>query len=71
MLAIRREVVDYGAIPLSSWLPHGDSTVAIQTWLRQCSDIAREDGTHRENTTYRSLLEVRACFNIQGMATAA
>ncbi|KAK9916762.1 hypothetical protein WJX75_006671 [Coccomyxa subellipsoidea] len=47
MLAIRREVVDYGAIPLSSWLPHGDSTVAIQTWLRQCSDIAREDGTHR------------------------
>ncbi|CAL8467086.1 g6622 [Coccomyxa elongata] len=47
MLAIRREVVDYGAIPLSSWLPHGDSTVAIQAWLRQAIPATREDGTHR------------------------
>lgn len=51
MLAIRREVVDYGAIPLSSWLPHGDSTAAIQNWLRHSSEIARVDGTHRKDAT--------------------
>ena len=48
LLAIRREVIDYGAIPLSSWLYHGDSPAAIQTLLLQLLEAGQEDGSRCE-----------------------
>jgi hypothetical protein len=48
MFAIRREIIDYGAIPLSSWLPQGDSPAVIQVLLRHLISVATEDGTHRK-----------------------
>jgi hypothetical protein len=48
LLAIRREVIDYGAIPLSSWLYHGDSPAAIQTLLLQLLEAGQEEGSRCE-----------------------
>ena len=49
LLAIRREVIDYGAIPLSSWLQHGDSPVAIQSLLLLLLEAGQEEGNRCES----------------------
>ena len=48
LLAIRREVIDYGAIPLSSWLHHGDTPAALQSLLLQLIEVGREEGSRCE-----------------------
>ena len=49
LLAIRREVIDYGAIPLASWLYHGDSPAAIQTLLLLLLEAGQEEGDRCES----------------------
>ena len=48
MLAIHRTVIDHAALPLSSWLPQVDTAASVQMLLRQLSEVAVVDGTHRE-----------------------
>jgi len=43
---IRREVIEYGALPIAAWLHHIDGAAAVQTLLRQLVEVAETDGAH-------------------------
>lgn len=42
-LSIRREVVEYGALPVAAWLSQADGISAVRTLLVQMSERTRED----------------------------
>jgi hypothetical protein len=43
---IRREVIEYGALPIAAWLHHIDGAAAVQALLRQLVEVAETDGAH-------------------------
>ncbi len=44
---IRRQIIEFGALPASKWLPTEDGSAAVQTLLQQLLDAAVPDGLHR------------------------
>ncbi|KAK9839640.1 hypothetical protein WJX81_002320 [Elliptochloris bilobata] len=57
---IRREVIEYGSLPIAAWLHHIDSAAAIQALLRHLVDVGEADGSHCmvDITTLASCLDV-------------
>ena len=45
--AIRREVIEYGALPVASWLGHIDSTSAVSQLLKQLAAATANSGADR------------------------
>lgn len=43
--AIRREVIEYGALPIASWLGDIDSTAAVLSLLKQLTEALRKSGS--------------------------
>lgn len=46
-LSIRKAVIEYGALPIASWLPRTDSLAAIQLLLKQLTDHRMVDEDKR------------------------
>ena len=48
--AIRREVIEYGALPIASWLGHIDSTSAVLQLLKQLTEAATTADHHQSES---------------------
>ncbi|KAK9810967.1 hypothetical protein WJX73_001581 [Symbiochloris irregularis] len=60
--AIRREVIEYGALPIASWLGQIDSTAAVLQLLKQLVDAApSSSGTDR---TFISVPALAGCLDV-------
>ncbi len=44
-LSIRREVVEYGSLPVAAWLTQADGISAVRTLLVQLSERTADSGT--------------------------
>ena len=44
---IRRQIIEFGALPASKWLPTEDGSAAVQMLLQQLLDAAVPDDLHR------------------------
>ena len=61
--AIRREVIEYGALPIASWLGHIDSTSAVSRLLQHLADAATPSDLDRSKAeTYGLTLEQTGCW---------
>lgn len=47
VLTVRPEVLEYGSIPIASWLPRLDSHAALQTLAHQLGQVAKRDDSGR------------------------
>ncbi len=47
VLTIRSEVLEYGSVPIASWLPRLDSSTALQSLAYQLGQVAQRDESGR------------------------
>ena len=68
VLTVRPEVLEYGSIPIASWLPRLDSHAALQTLAHQLGQVATRDDSGRCEHCCYGLLQP-FCLNTGAFAS--